>query len=194
VAVNEGDLATAWISGEMSEDGPEWSLHSKDERARARAQADQRTVSAMLLVESAPFRHLTLIDALTVYDFARRKAVQAGLVIFHENYVDSLSDATFIVLSGMVRLEVCGPGRLPVCVQRQVPGGLFGGLGLLGESRPVTSAVAEVGSTLLILDRESYNRLGTSQPRVLHQLKAAAVQGMLALMRDIVRGLEAASA
>jgi CRP-like cAMP-binding protein len=113
------------------------------------------------------FADLTDREAQTVVSLMRERAVAKGTAIFHQH---DDGGGLYLILDGAVKISRTGRDGREVTVAVLREGNFFGEMSLLdGQPRSATATAVEP-STLLVLDREHFQRNILAQPRLVAKL------------------------
>lgn len=126
------------------------------------------TTDKLVHLRSLPaFRLVALDDLRALAERCQEKAYRSGERIFTEG---ELGSSLFIILRGTVGIAQ-GAGSRMTEVARLGPGSYFGEFAIFdGGPRTATAAATEAGSTLLVLDRQTFIQFGEKNPKVLLEI------------------------
>ena len=124
------------------------------------------------LYENSEFLELGLADTIALaQSYTRYRDVSAGCFIYRQNTGASKGGSIFVVLWGTVALKICGESAAPDVTLGQLEmGDVLGGLPAIAHMNHLESAVAETDVRLLEIDRNAYQYVIRSQPRLAHQI------------------------
>ena len=128
------------------------------------------------LLQQREFAELNLCDAVDLVHVTRMREIRAGGLLYRQGVRD---DSIFIVTRGEVVFERRTPRERKLTVGRAVPGQLFGGLGVVANSLPSESALADCDVTLLEISRGAFENLQLTSPPLAFQLASLVMQSHL---------------
>ena len=126
------------------------------------------TTDKLVHLRSLPaFRLVAHDDLRALAERCEEKSYRNGERIFTEG---ELGSSLFIILRGTVAIAQVSGLRL-VEVARLGPGSYFGEFAIFdGGPRTATASATEAGSTLLVLDRQTFIQFGEKNPKVLLEI------------------------
>lgn len=141
---------------------------------------------ARFLCEKTEVHELGLDEAMSLSQMTRYKDVPCGHTLYRQDTDEPGCDSIFLVIEGVVTLQVRVRDSREVEFARLESGQFFGGLPILAGVPHAESAVAASDVRLLEIDRHAFQYIRTARPWLGYRLGSAMLRISTQRLRQIV--------
>jgi hypothetical protein len=134
---------------------------------------------ARWLLHQPDFSGLGVQDNLEIAQVTRLREVRAGGLLYRQG---SPEDSIFVVTRGEIVFELRTPRQRKRTLGRVGPGQVVGGLGLVANSLPGETAIADRDVSLLEISRGAFENLQAANPALAFHVASLVVNGQLRRM------------